>query len=123
MIKLVEEFSNNIYLLVRVVVAYFVCFAYYLIIGPGGVGGMVLYFMLMALLIMPITLWYMDILRGLTGQAIAVRTIVTLVSGLIYMYWMVSMSYIVSPINLSFAGPLVAAATSDLFLRDGRKKS
>lgn len=123
MIKMVEEFPNNIYLLVRVAVAYFMCFAFYIIIGPGGAGGMVLFFMLMALLIMPITLWYMDLIRGLSGQALAVRTTATLVSGVTYMYWMVSMPSIVSPINLSFAGPLVAAAVSDLFLRNERKKS
>ena len=62
MVELVEEYPNSIYLLV--------CVAAYFITGPGGVGGMVLYFMLTAWLVMPITIWVTDVVRGLTAQAI-----------------------------------------------------
>ena len=77
-----------------------------------------MYFMLTAGLVMPITLCVTDVVRGLTAKAIAVRNIVALVSGVTYLFWMLHMN---KPISLSFTGPLVASAVSDLFLRDRRK--
>lgn len=116
-VKLIEKHPNASHFVLRVVAVYVVCLATYAVTAPGGMGGMVLFFMYTAGIAVPVTLATADGVRGLSAQSIAARALVAFVSGAAYVYWMVSMSFMVSPLDLSVGEPLVAAAVSDLFWR------
>jgi hypothetical protein len=62
------------YVALRSAIAYAVCSVVYLFMQPGGIGGMLWYFILTAGLGIPVALAISDIPRGFTASAIAVRS-------------------------------------------------
>ncbi len=120
MVKSADKYPDIAYLAVRVAVAYAVCLVVYIIMQPGGIGGMLWYFILTAGLGVPIALAATDVPRGFAASAIAVRGAAALAAAIALIVVVIDLRDFITW-NAIYLYPLVAAAVSDRVWRDRRK--